>query len=153
MSSDIHDTGGWIRGEKLDYDQWAAEVGDSRWNYENLLPYFRRSEHHFDPDADPTQHGFQGPMHTSSVTTSGRHYPLRNTILDAWKSLGLKQVADADNGAPQGIAELVENRRDGLRQLTSVVYPMTGVHLMTETMARRILLSGKTITRLQQAWS
>ena len=134
-------SGGWIRGDTQDYDDWAREAGDDRWSYKGQLPYFRRSEHHFDADADPEQHGFEGPMHTASVTTSGRDYPLRNDILKAWKRLGLKEVEDANNGFPQGIAELVENRRDGLRQLTSQVYPLKGVHILTETMVKRIILT------------
>ena len=80
-------------------------------------------------------------MYTSSVTTSGRKYPLREDILQAWKGLGLKQVEDANNGSPEGVAELVENRRDGLRQLTSQVYPLKGVQVMTETMVKRIILT------------
>ena len=80
-------------------------------------------------------------MHTSSVTTSGRKYPLRETILQAWRRLGLREIEDANNGFPQGIAELVENRRDGLRQLTSQVYPMTGAHILTDTMVKRVILS------------
>lgn len=132
--------GGWIRGDKCDYDEWARRVHDDRWSYKGLLPYFRRSEHHFDQSADPEQHGFDGPMHTSSVTSSGRKYPLRDTALKAWKSLGLKEAADGNDGSPLGISELVENRRDGLRQLTSAVYPLKGVQVMTETIVRRVLL-------------
>lgn len=80
-------------------------------------------------------------MHTSSVTSSGRHYPLRETILNAWKHVGLKEIPDGNTGAPQGVAELVENRLDGLRQLTSAAYPLKGAHIMTETLVARILLS------------
>lgn len=122
-------TGGWIRGDAQDYDVWAREAGDDRWSYKIQLPYFRRSEHHFDPGADPVQHGFQGPMHTASVTTSGRRYPLRDAMLKAWKSLGLHEIEDANNGFPQGIAELVENWRDGARQLTSHAYPLRGAQI------------------------
>ncbi|KAI4195784.1 MAG: hypothetical protein LQ350_006978 [Teloschistes chrysophthalmus] len=148
-------SGGWIRGDASDYAQWAHQAGDDRWTYQGLLPYFRRSEHHFEPNADPNHHGFQGPMHTCSVTSSGRHYPLRETILNAWKSIGLKEVADANNGAPQGVAELVENRCDGLRQLTSVAYPLTGAQIMTETYVARITLDdnklGKVTTGVELA--
>ena len=133
--------GGWIRGDELDYTEWAQQVGDERWGYKGLLPYFRRSEHHFDSNADPEQHGFEGPMHTSSVSSSGRRYPLRETVLEAWKHLGLKEIPDANNGAPQGVAELVDNRHDGLRQLTNNAYPLKGAHVMTETMVSRIILS------------
>lgn len=140
--------GGWIRGDALDYAEWARQVGDDRWSYKGLLPYFRRTEHHFDSNADPEQHGFKGPMHTASVSSSGRHYPLRETILNAWKGVGLKQIPDANNGAPQGVAELVENRRDGLRQLTSVAYPLKGVHVMTDSFVSRIILSDGTLGKV-----
>ncbi|MCJ1436767.1 hypothetical protein MMC27_006149 [Xylographa pallens] len=137
----VINSGGWMRGDTLDYDEWARAASDDRWTYNSLLPYFRRSEHHFDPSADSAQHGFDGPMHTVSVSASGRHYPLRETILEAWLHLGLDKIDDANNGAPLGIAELVENRRDGLRQLTSTVYPLKGVHVMTNTLVGKILLS------------
>ena len=80
-------------------------------------------------------------MYTASVSTSGRKHPLRDSIRKAWSQIGLSQVPDANNGSPTGFAELVENRRDGLRQLTSVVYPLEGVHVMTETLVARILIS------------
>lgn len=111
-----------------------------RWSYSGLLPYFRRSEHHFDPNADSEQHGFSGPVYTSSVTGSGRRYPLRDTILKLWKRIYLKEIPDANNGAPHGVAELVENRRDGKRQLTSDMYPLTGARILTETMVKKIIL-------------
>ena len=130
-----------MRGDTLDYDEWARQASDDRWTYKSLLPYFRRSEHHFDSSAESEQHGFDGPMHTVSVSASGRNYPLRETILEAWLNLGLDEIADANNGTPLGIAELVENRRDGLRQLTSTVYSLKGVHVMTNTLVGKILLS------------
>ena len=80
-------------------------------------------------------------MHTCSVTTSGRKYPLRENVLQAWKRLGLEEIEDANNGFPQGVAELVENRRDGLRQLTSDVYSLKGAHILTETMVKRVILA------------
>ncbi|MCJ1289194.1 hypothetical protein MMC34_000726 [Xylographa carneopallida] len=138
----VINSGGWMRGDALDYDEWAHQASDDRWNYQGLLPYFRRSEHHFDPSADSGQHGFNGPMYTTSVSTSGRKYPLRSSILDAWMHLGLDKIDDANSGKPLGVAELVENRRDGLRQLTSTVYALKGVHVMTETLVSKILLEG-----------
>ncbi|KAF2815343.1 putative glucose dehydrogenase [Mytilinidion resinicola] len=141
----IINTGGWIRGDALDYDEWAKQVNDPRWSYNGLLPYFKRSEHHFDPNADPAQHGFDGPMHTASISSSGRKFPLRDTILKLWSHLGLKYVLDANNGHPQGIAELVENWRDGKRQIASSVYPLDGVKVLTDTLVRRILLGSENV--------
>ncbi|KAL9586042.1 MAG: hypothetical protein Q9203_003999 [Teloschistes exilis] len=116
---------------------------------DGLLPFFRRGEDHFEPNADPNHHGFQRPMHTSSVKSSGRHYPLRDTIHNAWRSIGLEQVPDANNGAPQGVVELVENRHDdGLRQLTSDAYLQPGAQIMTETYVARITLGDKKLGKV-----
>ena len=74
------------------------------------------------------------------MSSSGRQYPLRDKILKAWTHLGLDYLPDANNGSPLGVAELVENRRDGLRQLTSTVYPLKGVQVLTNTLVSRILI-------------
>jgi choline dehydrogenase-like flavoprotein len=36
--------GGWLRGDKEDYDLWARLVDNPRWSYNGLLPYFARSK-------------------------------------------------------------------------------------------------------------
>jgi choline dehydrogenase-like flavoprotein len=136
----IINTGGWIRGDALDYDEWARDVGDERWSYKGLLPYFRRSERHFDADADPTQHGFDGPITTASVSASGRDFPLRDKILKLWSNLGFHHNPDANSGHPQGIANLVENWKDGKRQIASDAYPLHGVEVTTNALVRRVII-------------
>lgn len=134
-------SGGWIRGDALDYDEWAREVKDERWSYNGLLPYFKRSEKHFDADGDPAQHGFDGPIVTASVRSSGRKFPLRDTIFKLWSHLGLQDVPDANNGHPQGITDLVENWKDGKRQIASDTYPLYGVKVLTDTLVHRIIIN------------
>ncbi|OBT48310.1 hypothetical protein VE00_01255 [Pseudogymnoascus sp. WSF 3629] len=141
----IINTGGWIRGDKLDYDEWAREVKDDRWSYNGLLPYFKRSEKHFDPNADPEQHGFDGPVITASVSSSGRKFPLRDHILKLWSNLGLKHIPDANNGHPQGITDLVENWKDGKRQIVTNTYPLAGVKVLTDTLVRRVIVNDEKV--------
>ncbi|KAE9365631.1 GMC oxidoreductase [Stipitochalara longipes BDJ] len=137
----IINTGGWIRGDALDYDEWAREAKDERWSYNGLLPYFKRTEKHFDADADPAQHGFDGPIVTASVSSSGRKYPLRDTIFRLWSHLGLPHIPDANNGRPQGITDLVENWKDGKRQIASDTYPLDGVKVLTDILVQRVILN------------
>jgi choline dehydrogenase-like flavoprotein len=105
-----------------------------------MLPYFRKTEHHHDPGANPNDHGLDGGMYTCSNTSTGRKYPLRQMVKAAWESLGLKEVPDANSGSPQGFSEVVENRRDGLRQLASEVYPLNGVQVITDTLVNRVII-------------
>ncbi|KAF2651475.1 GMC oxidoreductase [Lophiostoma macrostomum CBS 122681] len=120
----IINTGGWIRGDNLDYDEWARET-------------------HFDPKGDPEQHGFDGPVITASVTASGRKFPLRDQVFKLWSNLpGVKHIPDGNNGHPQGITDLVENWKDGKRQIASAVHPLNGVEVLTNTLVRRIIFEG-----------
>lgn len=38
----------YMRGNKLDFDAWAAQ-GNDGWAYEDVLPYFKKAEHQTDP--------------------------------------------------------------------------------------------------------
>ena len=34
----------YVRGARSDYDGWARLLGDDRWSYDNILPYFKKAE-------------------------------------------------------------------------------------------------------------
>ena len=50
----------YIRGNRRDYDHWA-QFGNNGWSYDEVLPYFKRSED-FEGGASP-YHGVGGPLH------------------------------------------------------------------------------------------
>lgn len=131
----------WTRGSKTDYDRWAEIVGDKRWSYEGLLPYFRKTERHWDPDADHIQHGFDGPVHITSVSASDpeRRYPLKEPLRAAWNRVGVKYISDGNNGSPLGLFEIIENWRDGKRQNVRDAYDLDGVQLLLNSTVRRVL--------------
>ena len=134
--------GGWSRGDQTDYDDWAKVVGDSRWSYEGMLPFFRKSEHHFDPNSDPKQHGFEGPIRYVSVSQSDpkRLYPLRGSIRDAWHELGVEDNPDSNSGNIAGLSECEENWHDGRRQPSHQAYSIKGVEILTKSVVERVLI-------------
>ena len=50
----------YIRGNRWDYDHWAA-LGNAGWSFDEVLPYFLRSEHN--DKFDNEWHGRGGPRH------------------------------------------------------------------------------------------
>lgn len=134
--------GCWTRGAAVDYDHWGRVVGDERWSYDGLLPYFKRTETHFDREASSEQHGFEGPIHTASVTSSdpNRKYPLREPLRAAWAAVGVDYIPDSNGGAHLGLAEAVENWRDGKRQPVSQTYNLSGVQILTSTLVEKVII-------------
>lgn len=120
-------------------------MNDTRWSYAGLLPYFRKTEACFSPDVNKQEHGTDGPIHTAcmSASSKSRIYPLRQPLLKAWNELGLKRIDDANSGNPLGVAELVENWRDGRRQLASQAYNLDGVQVRTTTTVKQVLVAEK----------
>lgn len=49
-----------LRGHAADFDEWAGSGGAPGWDYEGVLPYFKRSEDV--PDGDPRYRGRGGPL-------------------------------------------------------------------------------------------
>ena len=134
--------GMWSRGDRTDYEQWAKSSGNDRWTYERMMPYFNRSEHHHDPDADPKLHGFDGPIHT----VSGRQYLLRDTVYNAFRATGYQDNPDANSGNPLGLAKYTENWYKAARQPAGTAYSLQGVEIMTNTTIRKIILKDHSAT-------
>lgn len=57
----------YIRGNRRNFDDWAAMVGSERWTFENVLPFFKRSEGNLRSTLSSTFHGFSGLMTVSDI--------------------------------------------------------------------------------------
>ena len=72
----------YMRGNRADYDGWAAG-GATGWSYQELLPYFIRSEAN---ERGPSKfHGGSGPL---SVQESRSQHPLTDRIIEAFIQAG-----------------------------------------------------------------
>lgn len=142
--------GSWTRGPAFDYDLWAELVGDQAWSYASMLPYFRRVEHFHGATDDAygsrdDAHGSSGRIHNVSalVSSTDRVYPLSEPMLDAWREIGLKKIADGNAGYPIGLGDYVENFYQGKRQLASEAYSLKNVVVVTDATVKRVLFEGK----------
>ncbi|CEL03992.1 hypothetical protein ASPCAL05126 [Aspergillus calidoustus] len=97
------------------------------------------------------EHGSNGPVYVATPSSTGRRYPLREKLAQAWKENNVEPLRglDGNAGCPVGLAELAENRRRGLRQLASSVYPLDGVHVLTNTLVKHILIEESATTSSQ----
>ena len=95
----------YVRGNALDYDEWAA-LGNKGWSYEDVLPYFKRSEHNEQYyQLDPHYHGNSGPLNVTFA--SSFQTPLAKAFVEACIQTGIPSNADY-NGATQVGASLFQ---------------------------------------------
>lgn len=86
----------YIRGNKHDYDEWEAQ-GNTGWSYEQVLPYFLKSEDNRNPYLARTPYHATGGYLT--VQEAPWRTPLSIAFLQAGRELGY-QIRDL-NGAKQ----------------------------------------------------
>jgi len=84
----------YVRGHRSDYDHWAA-LGNPGWSYDEVLPYFRKSEHNETYRDD--YHGQGGPLNVAEVQEPSA---VNRLFLEAARACGLPILADY-NGAEQ----------------------------------------------------
>jgi len=88
-----------LRGHWAVYQAWAAAGADG-WGYEDLLPYFKRSEHV--PGRDPRLRGTGGPVRVAPVPENGRH-PAAAAFAGAVCALGFPVTGDLSGHRPEGV--------------------------------------------------
>jgi choline dehydrogenase len=132
-----------VRGQQHDFEDWAA-LGNAGWGWDDVLPYFIKSEDH-DHGAS-AWHGAGGPQHVTDI--SGRAHPLCQTFIDTGKALGLPFTPDINGSSGEGVGIYQINTRKGQRASTANAYlrpalKRGNVKLRTKSHATRILFEGK----------
>ncbi|HEY4277042.1 MAG TPA: GMC family oxidoreductase N-terminal domain-containing protein [Conexibacter sp.] len=105
-----------LRGHRAGYDAWAA-AGAGGWGYEDLLPYFKRSERV--DGRDPRYRGTDGPMNISVVSEcSDELQPFLDGVLET----GYPFSADLNGADQEGLGFVDRNIVDGVRQSAADAY-------------------------------
>jgi 4-pyridoxate dehydrogenase len=106
----------YVRGNRADYDRWAA-AGLSGWSYAHALPYFRRQER-WEGGGDAYRGG-DGPLATE---TSRYEDPLCDAYVDAARAAGLPVTEDYNGAQQDGFARMQMTIEHGRRCSGAVAY-------------------------------
>ncbi len=101
----------YIRGVPHDYDTWA-EAGNDGWGYDDMLEYFKRSEHFEPEDGDPTYHGTDGPL---NVADPVEPHPVSGRLVEAAAEVGHVRNDDFNGERQQGVGHYHLTQKDGKR--------------------------------------
>ena len=131
-----------VRGQRGDFEDWAA-AGNPGWAWDDVLPWFIKSEDHDHGASD--WHGAGGPQRVTDI--SGAAHPLCQTFIKSGQALGFAASPDLNGAAAEGVGIYQINTRNGRRASTANAYLRPAMRrgnlaLRTEAQVTRIVFDG-----------
>lgn len=131
----------YVRGQAQDYDEWAAQ-GNPGWRYQDVLPYFKRSEDQ--QRGVDIWHGVGGPL---PVTDLPEPHPIADAFIEAASSTGVPRNPDFNGRTQEGVGYFQATARRGLRRSTArtflrPVMNRPNLHVQTGAQVGRLLFEG-----------
>ncbi len=130
----------YIRGHHSDYDHWAA-LGNTGWSYQDVLPYFIKSEHN--ERIRNEYHGQHGPLNVSELRSDN---PYQKTFVEAAKQVNYP-LNDDFNGAEQeglGVYQVTQKNGERWSAARGYLFPYLGkrpnLHVVTQAKVSRIVI-------------
>jgi 4-pyridoxate dehydrogenase len=135
----------YVRGNRGDYDRWAAS-GLADWSYEKVLPYFRRAETW--AGGENQYRGGSGPLHTQFCKYRD---DLIEAFAEASVQAGYPQTDDYNAAQQEGFGRLQMTIENGRRSSTATAYlkpalKRPNLKVLTGALAKKILFDGKRAT-------
>ena len=106
----------YIRGNRADYDDWAA-AGAAGWGYDAVLPYFIKAE--ANERCIDQYHGKFGPL---SVSDSRSPHELYDAFIEAGLQAGWPYNADFNASQQDGVGRYQLTQRNGMRCSAAVAF-------------------------------
>jgi choline dehydrogenase len=138
----------YMRGQAADYDHWRQQ-GLAGWGWDDVLPYFKRSEDHVH-GADEV-HGSGGEWRVEEMRIS---WEILDAFRDAAAEVGIPGTGDFNRGDNDGCGYFQVNQRRGVRWSTAKAFlrparSRPNLMVLTHAQATRILLDGPRVTGLE----
>jgi choline dehydrogenase len=133
----------YIRGHARDYDHWR-QMGLTGWGYADVLPYFKRAQHH--EDGADAWNGEGGPLWVSRGPPGD---PIYKAFIQAGAQAGYPVTRDFNGYQQEGVGPYHLTIRDGERWSTAAAYlrPILGVRpnlkVISNAYAGRVIIDRK----------
>ena len=108
----------YIRGHRADYDAWAT-AGCSGWDYDSVLPYFKKSETNNNTDLDERWHGSNGEL---SVSNQREPNKMDQVFIAAANQLQIRTCDDFNSPEPEGVGIYQVTQKEGRRHSTAAAF-------------------------------
>jgi choline dehydrogenase len=130
-----------MRGQREDYAHWAEVTGDASWNWDSVLPLFKRAEDY---------HGGADEWHGTGGPWRVERQRLRWEILDAFRDAavqtGLPRNDDFNRGDNFGVGYFEVNQKNGWRwnavKATRAMFARRNLTVWTGATVQRLTFEG-----------
>jgi choline dehydrogenase len=130
----------YMRGQAADYDHWR-QLGNVGWGWDDVLPYFRKSEDSFRGESET--HGAGGEW---KVARQRLHWDILEAFRDAAEEIGIPRRDDFNDGDNEGSGFFEVNQWNGIRWTTAKAFlrPARGrpnLRIVTNALVTGIVLA------------
>lgn len=139
----------YVRGDKEDYNEWAA-MGNKGWSYEDVLPYFKKSEHN--EDIHNEYHGQHGELNVAFAKRF--QTPFANAFVQACVQCGFAINKDYNGEHIEGAGLFQFNMKNGKRNSAVDAFLLHAMRrnnltVLTNTHTKRIIIKNGEATGVE----
>lgn len=138
----------YIRGQREDFDSWAAQ-GNAGWSYSDVLPLFRRSE-----DQARGANEFHGAGGGLCVSDPRAKFHIVDAFIQAGQEAGLPFNPDFNGAAQEGVGPFQITVRAGRRCSAARAFleparPRPNLTIVTGALAHSLVMEGTRVVGVQ----
>ncbi len=138
----------YIRAHRDMYERWA-ELGNEGWSYDDVLPYFKKSENQ--ERGESHYHGVGGPLNVADQRDTN---PLTIAFVEACQELGLEYNHDFNGEKQEGCGYYQVNQKNGSRCSCAVAFlkpimDRPNLTIKTKAQATRVLFENQRAVGLE----
>lgn len=131
----------YVRGNRSDYDRWESELGATGWNYDAVLPHFKRHERN--AEHRDAYHGVAGELHVTERRWLSPHW---EHFIAAAQAAGIPHNPDYNGAGQEGASLFQTTTRAGRRWSAADAFlaPARGrdnLKLVSKALVHRIVIA------------
>jgi len=138
----------YMRGQARDYDHWR-QLGNTGWGWNDVLPYFKRSEDHWKGKDD-----FHGAGGEWRVEPPRVDWEILDVFRDAAAECGIPKTDDFNRGTNEGCGYFEVTQKSGVRWTAAKGFlrpakRRPNLLVQTEAQVKRLVIEGRRCTGVE----
>ena len=134
----------YMRGQAADYDHWR-QLGNAGWGWDEVLPYFLKSEDHHGGDSDVHRSGGEWKVQKQKLS-----WDILKAVQEGAQEFGIRPRDDFNDGNNEGSGFFEVNQNKGVRWNTAKGFlrpamKRPNLRIITDATTDHLILDGKSV--------